>query len=322
MSGSADPPDQPDPGAVQGSVEGTWESDTPGSYELRVKITPESPPAPADKPPAGKKTDKNLILLCHAVVLATILWMAACVFAPPAFFPFTVQAQYLWIVTLAFFIADGVAIGYTMTGNAGGIFINERKLMSISRAQVALWSLLILSAFFTIFVIRLRAGVADPVNIGIDTQLWAVMGISLGSLAGRTYIMGKKGNAQPKPEKFDRAVVQAGKALKESSSEIKDNAIGVLYANKDTKNASLMDMFQGDEVGNTWLIDIGKIQMFFFTIITIITYGAAIWALLLHTAIGSITALPPLNDGFVALLGISHAGLLANSGTTVTPTET
>ena len=271
--------------------------------------------------PARKKRAGELKNVSIAVILASIAWMACSIFAPRVL-PFIIPVPVLWLINLAFFIADGIAIGYCITGNVYGIFINERKLMSISRVQVAFWTLLILSAFFTIFVVRLRAGVNDPINIGIDSLMWGVMGISLGSLAGRTALMGRKASAEPKPETMTKASEEAAKNLAgENANVIKANSTGVLYVNESINDASLMDMFQGDEVGNTWVIDIGKVQMFFFTVVLLIAYASQIWAMLLHTDIGQMTDLPTLTEGFVALLGISHAGLLASSGVTLTPVK-
>jgi hypothetical protein len=251
----------------------------------------------------------------------------------PSFGP---SVLWIWIITIILFGLDGVAIGYALNARRSGIFINERKLMSLSRVQVALWSLLILSAIFTILVMRLWSGVKDPINIGVDIHIWALIGISLGSLAGRTAIMGKKGAAEPVPAKMDTAARKASINLREGISPgdpdaekerkitknaetIKNNAVGALYANASINDANIMDMFQGDEVGNTWVVDIGKVQMFFFTVITIATYAAAIWAMLASTPIGALTSMPPMSDGFVAVLGVSHAGLLANSSTTQMP---
>jgi hypothetical protein len=315
-----------------------------------VQILPptNSPPAPADgksKEECWKKCLKEFIAkfpkelakilewktLCIFILILSVIWMAGCILIPSDFilpivhiavFPYTIPVHILWIITIGVFIADGIAIGYYLTERRSGIVINERKLMSLSRVQVAVWSLLILSALFTIFVVRLRSGVADWLNVGIDLQVWALMGISLGSLAGRTAIMGKKSAATPKADKLKKAAELAANNLKgENEATIITNATGVLYVNGSIKDASLMDMFQCDEVGNTWVVDIGKVQMFFFTVITVVTYAAAIWVLLLHTAIGSITSLPPMTDGFVAILGVSHAGLLANSATTQMPTD-
>jgi hypothetical protein len=78
------------------------------------------------------------------------------------------------------------------------------------------------------------------------------------------------------------------------------------------QDARLADLFQGDEVGNAAHLDLGKVQMFFFTLVLVLTYTAAL-VLMFTDASTAITGLPPVDQGMVALLGISHAGFLANN---------
>jgi hypothetical protein len=226
-------------------------------------------------------------MLAIIVIALSVGWMAICILIPHSIVIFsvpTIPVLWFWIFNFIVFVVDGLVIGYCFTGRWLGIFINERKLMSISRVQVALWTLLVLSTLFTIFVIRFRSGVQDPINVGIDLHLWAVMGISLGSFAGKTAIIGKK----------------AARGVR-------------LIVRTDTSTTTLMDIFRSDEDQNKDIADIGKVQMFFFTLITIIPYAFAIWMMFGQTGIGSITSLPPLTDAVVAILGISHAGMLGNS---------
>ena len=49
----------------------------------------------------------------------------------------------------------------------------------------------------------------------------------------------------------------------------------VVVFNKSFKDARWGDLLKGEEVGNAAVIDIGKIQMFFFTFIIVITYASA-----------------------------------------------
>ena len=117
------------------------------------------------------------------------------------------------------------------------------------------------------------------------------------------------------------AIEKASKALKEPEAEIAANSQGVLYANADAKDAAFTDMFEGDEVGNTAYIDVSKVQMFFFTLIAVLSYGTVLfnwlsgWQALLNPA-----AFPVLSAGLIAILGISHAGFLGSQSSTKTPT--
>ena len=76
--------------------------------------------------------------------------------------------------------------------------------------------------------------------------------------------------------------------------------------------ASVWDMFRGEEPANYTLVDIGKVQMFLFTLVAVVAYFVTLWQLVATTAAAEITAMPSLNEGLVFILGISHAGYLGN----------
>jgi len=79
-------------------------------------------------------------------------------------------------------------------------------------------------------------------------------------------------------------------------------------------------MFQGDELANAQLVDVAKLQLFFFTIIVAIAYGTQLYQLI---AYGDLDLpgirLPVLQDGLLALMGVSHAGYLGAKGIDQTP---
>jgi hypothetical protein len=56
------------------------------------------------------------------------------------------------------------------------------------------------------------------------------------------------------------------------------------------------------------LLDVAKIQMFFFTILAILSYATATGASLRSGVIP--TSLPDVGEGLLAILGISHGGYL------------
>jgi hypothetical protein len=165
------------------------------------------------------------------------------------------------------------------------------------------------------------------------------MGISGASFAGRSLIAGKKASTESADrgkdaEKVAKPLVESdlktGKmteeqkklAIQNTQKQIADNAEGVLFVNNCIKDAEFMDMFEQDEVRYSRFIDMGKLQMFFFTIIALISYSVALFALMYNTKDPSqINQLPPLSDGLVAILGISHAALLGNSAITQTPVK-
>lgn len=99
---------------------------------------------------------------------------------------------------------------------------------------------------------------------------------------------------------------------------------GLLKVNESPQQANLSDLFQGDEIGNYQLIDLSKVQMFFFTIAVLASYGVALAGLISNTAailhpFG--VDLPAFSATLNTLLGISHAGYLAVKSVDHTKTE-
>jgi hypothetical protein len=70
-------------------------------------------------------------------------------------------------------------------------------------------------------------------------------------------------------------------------------------------------MFTGDETANGSHLELGKIQMFFFTFVLVMAYAVALGSLFLNSS-GKIDSFPVFDAGMIALLGISHAGYLVN----------
>jgi hypothetical protein len=77
-------------------------------------------------------------------------------------------------------------------------------------------------------------------------------------------------------------------------------------------------MFEGDEVGNTAHVDLGKVQMFYFTLVVAIAYVAALWKVISDSdgtlLYGANFSFPAFSQGMVGLLGISNASYLAYKG--------
>jgi hypothetical protein len=89
---------------------------------------------------------------------------------------------------------------------------------------------------------------------------------------------------------------------------------GLLYRNPSAAQASWIDLFRGNEIGNYQLTDMAKVQMFFFTIVVVVAYVAAIVALFGNTSalqhpLG--VDLPPFSATLNTLLAISHGGYLS-----------
>lgn len=220
-----------------------------------------------------------------------------------------------WFVVALSMAVYLLFLGRWISGRPLGILVNERNLMSLSRFQMVSWTVLLLSAFFAIALKRLHVlssnPAALPLNVSMNWRVWALMGISATSLVGSPLLLSSKAAQGADPKAFDKA----SKALAEPVADIQANSQGKLYSNVGVGDASLTDMFQGDEVGDTAYVDVSKVQMFYFTVIVIIAYSYAVYSAMTNIYPHEGFAMPIPSDALVALLGISHAAYLTSKTT-------
>lgn len=99
------------------------------------------------------------------------------------------------------------------------------------------------------------------------------------------------------------------------------NAVGELHAYASIGEARWSDMMRGDTVANFQFADLGKIQMFFFTVILVFTYAALIWSIMSMPQAGQVLQLvpsmqlPAFSESLVLTLALSHGGYLATKTT-------
>ena len=128
------------------------------------------------------------------------------------------------------------------------------------------------------------------------------MGISTTSLLGSPLIKNSKKEA-PKPKNAEARLEQQGA---DPSAMRVD---GQIVSNTSVRAARWSDLFSGEEVANYGHLDLAKIQMFFFTVLIVLSYCVAVGTSLRGRTIPD--ALPDIGEGMLALLGISHGGYLA-----------
>jgi hypothetical protein len=287
----------------------------------------------------GSPENKNLVWVPIVSGLVIIAIFLSGLFAPKG---------WNWALAMFFMIVFIAAIGKLITGRYSGIFINERYKMTLSRFQLVIWTLIVLSAFLTIALERINASVASPLDIALPQQLWALLGISTTSLVGSPLILStkvpktltasdkqdaailliKKENDPIKIKILndaeniaaDQKTMDAQAGIITQAEEIVDK-FGILASNEKPSDAKFSDMFTGDEKGNADFIDMAKVQMFFFTLIIAFSYMVLLVNLIMTTQPAGLNSFPALSDGLVALLGISSAGYLANKTYDKTKTE-
>lgn len=217
-----------------------------------------------------------------------------------------------WILVLV--AAFAVLNGHGITGALWGVIIDSRNKMSLSRLQMLVWTLIVISGLAAAILWNVQRS-DSPMDITIPSGLWVLLGISTASAVGAPAVLSSKDQKQADPAQLDKT---SGK-LKEQVDVTPDKEhTGIVVRNKDIGDARFSDLLKGDEVGNAYSLDLGKLQMFFFTFILAAGYGAAIYAMLQKamSANSGIDALPPVQEGMNVLLGISQTGYLAVKATT------
>jgi hypothetical protein len=185
---------------------------------------------------------------------------------------------------------------------------------------------------------------AEPLGIQLPPMLWALMGISVTSAVASPLLKASKGqrtaeqdrtqqakaqrSSQVMVDGYGRAVASVPAAPPATYTAVlahrqlaNDPAVsdtqqgnGVLVRKTSWRNASLADVFTGEEVSTFGYVDMAKVQNFFFMVIAVIAYavmlGGAMFAA--GTDVAGFFAFPDLTDGLLAILGISSAGYLVD----------
>ncbi len=224
-----------------------------------------------------------------------------------------------WLVTMAVLAMFTLIVGHGVTGVWLGALVDERNRLSLSRLQLVIWTVLVVSAFGTMVVGRLaktpqtEADIVAAMDIAVPSTIWILLGISTTSFIGSPLIKNAKKDADLalSPERETRLLRAQGKNPAAVDVE------GQLVKNKLVADATLADLFMGETVDNAGHLDVGKLQMFFFTILLVMAYAFSIGALLRRAPYP--TSLPDIGEGMLPLLGISHAGYLMSKATSSAP---
>ncbi len=214
-----------------------------------------------------------------------------------------------WALTAALMLLFIIATGQTIIGRWAGILIDDRNVISLSRFQMTVWTVILLSAYVTAALYNIYTGVDEPLAIGILKELWLAMGISTASLVGTPMILApKKAKMASEPE-LQATLTQLAR---EGQPPSNTKAVGQVIGNTSPSLASWSDMFTGDETSNGAHVDLAKVQMFFFTLAITVSYCFALWRTFRYAQPDGITQFPALDESTLALLGISHSGYLVN----------
>jgi hypothetical protein len=223
-----------------------------------------------------------------------------------------------WLLTLVALVLFAMIAGHGITGRFWfGWLIDEQFRMSLSRLQMFLWTVVVLSAFLTVALANVKAGHFDTaLVIAIPEELWLVMGISTTSLVASPLILEGKKEKKTNEEEAVKTSIRLGLLAENATEEEKreapkKNFIGQLQRNKNIQDAALYDLVRGEQCSNAGVLDIARLQNLFFTLILVGAYAASLGSTMTTTS-GAITEFPAIGASMIALLAISHAGYLTN----------
>ncbi len=186
-----------------------------------------------------------------------------------------------WLLIAFLMGAFAAVAGHGVTGLARGVLIDDRHRITLGRLQMLLWTVLVLSAYLAAALANIGREAGSPLDVNIPSELWLAMGISTASLLAAPAALSYKERRQP----------------------------GHLHSWTTEGESRFSDLFRGEEYSDQDHLDLGKVQMFLFTVVLVLGYGLAVGDMLDDTT-GPFTTLPAVDAGVVTLLAISHAGYL------------
>ena len=228
----------------------------------------------------------------------------------------TMGLRVAWLVLAVSLVAFAAIAGHGIMGVWRGMFIDERNMISLSRLQMLVWTVVVLSAYGAIALARVQETPVAALDVTVPDTLWLLIGISTTSLVGSPLLKNTKrgkGSALEEQEKNE--------ILENQRKDLSNNvtAEGRIVSKNSVDDASWSDLFTGEEVTNVAHLDLAKIQMFFFTVLLVLSYVVALWSLFADCTVSEAQptcqvpgALPELGDGALTLLTISHGGYLVN----------
>jgi hypothetical protein len=137
------------------------------------------------------------------------------------------------------------------------------------------------------------------------------MGISTASLAGSAFL--NVDLRKRMPSTAAEATVKDRMSTQQQNLNPADvDNDGQLLMLSDPSKATFGDLFKGDGIENADHVDLGKVQMFFFTMVLVLTYALLLGEMFVKDYIApNHMTFPGVDESMVALLGISHAGFLS-----------
>lgn len=224
-----------------------------------------------------------------------------------------------WLITLGLFAAALALAGYATVGRWDGIFIDSENRISLSRFQLILWTLLLVSALMTAGLINaVKPADPTPLQIRIPPRIWALLGLgAFTAVAAPTIDLERRREDMPVLAATSPVPGAArGESIGHFLQRTQDLSgeprfSGALLVKLDPKDARWIDIIRGDSAGARH-VDVAKLQQLAFTLLLISVYAMALRTKM--TGAADIDDFPEVDAGFLALLGLSHGAYLADKG--------
>ena len=144
-----------------------------------------------------------------------------------------------WVITILVVTILLVLAGSQINQQWLGVLIDNRNKFSLARLQIALWTVLVMSAYLVVALARIAAmqrgdlSQADALEISFPPELLLAMGISAASFAGSSLI---------KNTKSTKTMMIGAKSTPESAEERRDEAKSAL----ESADAALAEKVQAE----------------------------------------------------------------------------
>ncbi len=228
-----------------------------------------------------------------------------------------------YYVTLAGVALLIVALGLGTRGRMAGVWIDTRNRVSLARAQVTIWTVVVLGAHFVLAMFNIGfAGVLETLGDFVSGKYAAFpsfpapIAAALGIAGGSTML-----SALILPTKDKGPILNIRGAVSDLSKRgapFFGNQSTGLDKHPSPAQASISDVFMGEENANADSVDVARLQNVVMTISLAIGYVAFLVSMMSdvrtatllggHDAIFS--GLPDPGANFAWLLAVSHAAYL------------
>lgn len=274
-------------------------------------------------PNAGDKPVPSATTFVVSAILGLIATTLILAFGPEVYTSVP-SVQVLEAFAVVTFVLDLMLVtavvfgfGVAVTGRAMGIAMSGWNDYSLSKLQMALWTIVVLAAVLVFAKIRLLGvfgHVADPLQFTIPGDLLAAMGISAFTAAATPAILALKSSQSATSGEVNAAQQRVADGIGGKAQNT--CATGRAVGRVSQESASWLDMVTGDETSNAGIVDLSKVQQLLITILLLGTYiSMLIRVLATATKADDLAGLPNLSQYFVGLLAVSHAGYLAYKAT-------